>query len=546
MSKKNTSILLRSLWVVALVLVGAVSVRVADYYRGPRMVEVAKNNKIDLLLSLVKRQYVDTVNIHEIIEEAMPAILSELDPHSSYIPPADNQDATDQLEGSFFGIGVMFSIHKDTVHINDVIKGGPSEKVGLQAGDRIVGVDDSVFVGKKVTNRLVMRKLKGPKGTKVKLDIKRSGAEEILNFTVIRDRISQNSIESAYMIRPGIGYIQVDRFARTTPMEMISAIAQLNHEGCQGLIVDLRGNTGGYMTSAIQMVNEFLERGDLIVFSQGRAYPRMEEFADGTGSSKQTPIVVLIDEQSASASEIFSGAIQDNDRGTIIGRRSFGKGLVQQPISFSDNSTVRLTVARYYTPSGRCIQRPYTNGHDRDYKYDWYNRYEHGELYHKDSIHLDSSKVYTTSRLERKVYGGGGIMPDIFVPRDTIGTSSYLTDVLVRGLIRQYTFDYSDVNRQTLEKHEDLKSLIKYLNTQNLVKKFIPFATKKGVKARTRLINKSYSLLRMNIYGGIIYNVLGRQAYVTFINQTDNTVKKAIEVLEKGQSKPAADSVAMK
>ncbi len=546
MSKKNTSILLRTLWVVALILIGAVSVRVADYYQGPRVVKVAQNNKIDLLLSLVKRQYVDTVNMHEIIEEAMPAILSELDPHSSYIPAEDNQDATDQLEGSFFGIGVMFSIHKDTVHINDVVKGGPSEKVGLRAGDRIVGVDDSTFVGKKVTNHLVMRKLKGPKDSKVKLDIKRTGAEEILHFTVTRDRISQNSIETAYMIRPGIGYIQIDRFARTTPMEMISAIAQLNHDGCKGLIIDLRSNGGGYMSSAIQMVNEFLERGDLIVYSQGRAYPRMEEFADGTGSSKQTPIVVLIDEQSASASEIFSGAIQDNDRGVIIGRRSFGKGLVQQPISFSDNSTVRLTVARYYTPSGRCIQRPYTNGRDKEYKYDWFNRFEHGELYHKDSIHLDSSKVYTTSHLARKVYGGGGIMPDIFVPRDTTGTSSYLTDVLVRGLIRQYTFDYSDAHRITLEKHKDLKSMIEYLNTQNLVSKFIPFATKKGIKARTRLINKSYSLLRMNIYGGIIYNVLGRQPYVTFINQTDNTVKKAIEVLEEGKANPQTNSIQSK
>ncbi|MFA6831080.1 MAG: S41 family peptidase [Bacteroidaceae bacterium] len=490
-----------------------------------------KYNKIDYLLGLINKQYVDTVDIHDIIERAMPEILSELDPHSSYIPAEDLQQNNDELEGSFSGIGVQFTINHDTLHINDVITGGPSEKVGIMPGDRIIKVDDSLFIGKICTNREAMKRLKGPQGSKVKLEISRRNVKKLIPFEITRDRIPQHSIETMYMITPQIGYIQIDRFARTTPIEMLTAIARLNHQGAKSLIIDLRGNTGGYMESAVQMANEFLPENAMIVFSQGRSYPKSEEYANGRGSSLEVPLAVLIDEGSASASEIFSGAIQDNDRGLIIGRRSFGKGLVQQPIAFSDGSAIRLTVARYYTPSGRCIQRPYKDGQDMDYQLDLLHRYQNGEFFHEDSIKLNRDSIYYTVK-GRKVYGGGGIMPDIFVPRDTTGVSSYLAETINNGTIRQWAFGYTDNNRKTLVKYDNLVKMVQYLNTQSIVPTFVNYASKHDIKRRTILINKSYKLLRMNLYGAIIYNILGRQSYMAFINKTDDTVNRAITELK--------------
>ena len=376
----------------------------------------------------------------------------------------------------------------------------------------------------------------------VKLGVKRTGEKDLLSFNITRGDIPQNTVDAAYMLNDRIGYIKVSKFGRTSHVELLNALAQLNHKQCKGLIVDLRGNTGGYMEAAIRMVNEFLPEGKLIVYTQGRKYPRAEEFANGTGSCQQMPLVVLIDEGSASASEIFTGAIQDNDRGTIIGRRSFGKGLVQQPIDFSDGSAIRLTIARYYTPSGRCIQRPYENGKDRNYELDLYNRYEHGEFFSRDSIKQNEKERFSTS-LGRTVYGGGGIMPDIFVPQDTIGVTSYLTTVLARGLTIQYTFEYTDKNRQKLNEFETEEKLLGYLKRQGLVDQFVRFAEKKGVKRRNILIQKSHKLLEKNIYGNIIYNMLGLEAFLKYFNQSDETVKKGIEILEKGEAFPQAPQV---
>ena len=420
-----------------------------------------------------------------------------------------------------------------------MIPGGPSEKVGLMAGDRIVMVNDSLFAGKGLTNEKAMRNLKGPKGSQVKLGVKRATEKELLDFTITRGDIPQNTIDAAYMLDDDYGYIQISKFGRTTHVELLNAIAQLSHEKCKGLIIDLRDNTGGYMEAATRMVNEFLPEGKLIVYTHGRKYPRMEEYANGTGSCQKLPLVVLVNESSASASEIFAGAIQDNDRGTIVGRRSFGKGLVQQPIDFSDGSAIRLTIARYYTPSGRCIQRPYENGKDSKYEMDWITRYEHGEFFSKDSIKLDENLRYSTG-LGRPVYGGGGIMPDVFVPQDTTGVSSYLIEVSNKGLILQFSFQYTDRNRAKLSEYDNEEDLLKYLRHQSIVEQFVRFADSKGVKRRNLLIHKSYKLLERSLYGNIIYNILGREQYIRYINQSDATVKKALDILERGEAFPKA------
>ena len=497
------------------------------------------SNKINGLLRIIDDQYVDTVNMSELIDDAMPQILRELDPHSSYIPAKDLQAVNDDLRGSFSGIGVQFTIQQDTIHISDVISGGPSEKVGIMPGDRIVEIDDSVFVGKIVTNNESMKRLKGPKGSEVKLGIFRQGEKELLHFTIIRDDIPNKSIKAAYMINDQYGYISIEKFGETTYPEMLIALAQLHQQSCKGVIIDLRGNTGGYMGAAIQMVNEFLPKGKLIVYTEGRKCPREDYPSNGTGSSQQMPLIVLLDEGSASASEIFAGAIQDNDRGTIIGRRSFGKGLVQQPIEFNDGSAIRLTIARYYTPSGRCIQKPYHKGKDENYELDIINRYEHGEFFSQDSIKQDESHIYYTS-LGRPVYGGGGIMPDIFVPQDTTGVTSYFSMAVNRGLTIQFSFQYTDKNRQKLQKYNNADDLLKYLKTQNILEKFAQFAESKGLKRRNILMNKSKALFERNLYGNIIYNMLNMEEYMKFLNQSDKTVLKAVEVLEKGESFPQA------
>ena len=534
--KNNNTRFIPFLLAICLIAGIAIGTFYANHFSGNKLGIInTSSNKLNALLRIIDDQYVDTVNMGELVEEAMPQILSELDPHSSYIPAKDLEAVNADLKGSFSGIGIQFTIQNDTIHVNSVIQGGPSEKVGLMAGDRIVEVDDSAFVGKIVTNSEAMKRLKGEKGSKVKLGVYRPGEKDLLHFTVIRGNIPVKSIDAAYMINEKVGYIKVNKFGETTYPELLIALAKLNQKNCEGLIVDLRGNTGGYMAAAIQMVNEFLPNNRLIVYTQGRKSPREDYNSNGTGSNQKMPLVVLVDEGSASASEIFAGAIQDNDRGTIVGRRSFGKGLVQQPIEFSDGSAIRLTIARYYTPSGRCIQKPYEKGKESEYELDLLTRYEHGEFFSADSIKQDETEVYHT-RLGRPVYGGGGIMPDIFVPQDTTGMTSYFRMAANRGLIIRYTFDYTDQNRSTLQKYDTPEKMEAYLKGQNLLNKFAAWAEKKGLKRRNNLMMKSRRLFEMSLYGNIIYNMLGMEAYVEYLNESDKTVLKAVEILEKGES----------
>ncbi|WP_270664399.1 S41 family peptidase [Phocaeicola plebeius] len=537
--KNNNTRFIPFLLAICLIAGIAIGTFYANHFSGNKLGIInTSSNKLNALLRIIDDQYVDTVNMGELVEEAMPQILSELDPHSSYIPAKDLEAVNADLKGSFSGIGIQFTIQNDTIHVNSVIQGGPSEKVGLMAGDRIVEVDDSAFVGKIVTNSEAMKRLKGEKGSKVKLGVYRPGEKDLLHFTVIRGNIPVKSIDAAYMINEKVGYIKVNKFGETTYPELLIALAKLNQKNCEGLIVDLRGNTGGYMAAAIQMVNEFLPNNRLIVYTQGRKSPREDYNSNGTGSNQKMPLVVLVDEGSASASEIFAGAIQDNDRGTIVGRRSFGKGLVQQPIEFSDGSAIRLTIARYYTPSGRCIQKPYEKGKESEYELDLLTRYEHGEFFSADSIKQDETEVYHT-RLGRPVYGGGGIMPDIFVPQDTTGMTSYFRMAANRGLIIRYTFDYTDQNRSTLQKYDTPEKMEAYLKGQNLLNKFAAWAEKKGLKRRNNLMMKSRRLFEMSLYGNIIYNMLGMEAYVEYLNESDKTVLKAVEILEKGESFPS-------
>ncbi len=495
------------------------------------------SDKLTALLHVIGTQYVDTVDMDALVEKTIPKVLVELDPHSVYIPAKDAEEANQDLRGSFSGIGIQFMIQADTIYVSDVISGGPAEKVGLMAGDRIVTIDDSLYVGKKINNDGAMKRLKGPKGSEVRLGIKRFGEKELLHYTIVRGNIPVKSVDATYMIDDRWCYIKANKFGETTYPEMLIALAQGIQKGMQGCIIDLRGNTGGYMGAAIQMVNEFLPKGEMIVYTEGVNVPRYEEHANGGGSFQNLPLVVLTDETSASASEIFAGAIQDNDRGTIIGRRTFGKGLVQQPIEFSDGSSVRLTISRYYTPSGRCIQKPYTNGHNEEYELDLLNRYEHGEFFTQDSIKQDESAEYKTKN-GRTVYGGGGIMPDIFVPEDTAGYTSYYANVAKAGLFTRFPFEYTDKNRQQLSQYTTMEELLQYLKTQDLLEQLVQQATSKGIKRRNNLIRQSRTLMEEILYGNVIYNVLGMEEYVKYLNQTDPAVLKAVEVLDRGESKP--------
>ena len=490
------------------------------------------HSKIDELLSIINAQYVDTINMKDMTEELMTDLASKLDPHSVYIPASDLENVNSELEGSFSGIGVQFNIQNDTVMIVAVVSGGPSEKVGLLAGDRIVQVNDSAFVGKKITNEKVMKKLKGKAGTKVKLGIRRHGTREILHYSITRGNIPVNSVDIAYMIEPKVGYIKVSKFAATTYTEFLNSIASLRNQGAKKYIIDLRENSGGFMDQAINMVNEFLPAGRMIVYSKGKAYPRSEAKSDGKGSCIDLPIVVLIDEFSASASEIFSGAIQDNDRGLIIGRRTFGKGLVQQQLNLSDGSAMRLTVARYYTPSGRSIQKPYVKGKAEDYEMDIVKRYMHGEIDSKDSIHVAHKLKYKTVG-GRTVYGGGGIMPDIFVPRDTSEYTPYVNKVINYGYLYQFAFQYSDNNRNKLKAIKTWQQMDKYLDAQNLLPAFVKFATTKGVAANSKQISISKRLLLQQIKAYISRNTLGDSGFYPLLYKNDKTVKIALEQLRK-------------
>lgn len=510
----------------------------ANHLSGNRLSIInSSGNKLNSLLQIVNDQYVDTVNIDSLVEGAMPQILSELDPHSVYISAKDVQAANDDLKGSFSGIGIEFTIRQDTIHVQNVITNGPSEKAGILAGDKIVSIDEQPFVGKIVTNEEAMHRLKGPKDTKVKLGIIRYGEKKVKYFTITRGEIPVKSISATYMLDDNTGYIRIKNFGENTYSEMLIALGTLSQEGFSNLVIDLRGNTGGYLASAVKIANEFLPKNRLIVYTEGRKSPRQEYKSDGHGAYQRIPLVILIDEGSASASEILSGAIQDNDRGTIIGRRSFGKGLVQQPLSFADGSMIRLTIARYYTPSGRCIQKPYTSGSDRDYETDLMTRYQHGEYFSQDSI-KHTGPAYHTLIEKRTVYGGGGITPDIFVPEDTLGMTSYYKEAAMTGLILQFAYTYTDDNRAKLNTYKDMKSLADYLQKLNTVELFVSYAEKNGLKRRNLLIQKSHKLLERYVNSRIIYNMMSEQAWTQYLNADDPVIKATLKLFKENKAFP--------
>ena len=497
-------------------------------------------NKINAILSVIDEQYVDTVDVNELVEKAIPKIFNELDPHSVYIPAEDVMAANEDLEGSFSGIGISFNMQTDTILVISVISKGPAEKAGVLPFDRIITINDSVFSGKNMSQEKIVSTLRGEKYSKVKLGVKRGGEAGLLYFDVTRDDVPLNSVDVSYEVGKGIGYIKVSKFGRTTYNEFITAIAKLKASGCNAFIIDLRGNTGGYMDAAINIVNEFMSEGQLIVYTEGKAFPRRDVYTNGTGTCKDAPIVVLTDEFSASASEIFSGAIQDNDRGLIVGRRTYGKGLVQSPVRLSDGSEFRLTIARYYTPSGRCIQKDYIPGESADYDQDLYNRFIHGEFDSADSIKNTHTEQYHTS-IGRTVYGGGGIMPDIFIPRDTIGITTYYTNVVNKGVLTLYALEYSDQNREKLSSFATYQDLYEYLQSQPLLYDFTNFAVTKGIKKRPALINISGGLIEKLLHAYIVRNFFDEDGFYPIFQKDDPTLLRAVKIIEEGKSIPTME-----
>ena len=528
------------MWLALSVVIGIViGTFYANHFSGNRLSIInSGSNKLNNLLYIIDDQYVDTVDLNDVVEQTMPQILSELDPHSTYISAKDVQTANDDLRGSFSGVGIEFIIRNDTLRVQNVISKGPAEQAGVMAGDKIIFVDDSVFTGKSLTNEVAMHRLKGPSGTEVKLSIKRNGESDLRQLTITRGEIPMKSITAAYMLDERTGYVKIKNFGENTYSELLVSLAQLSMDGFQQLVIDLRGNTGGYLQSAVQIANEFLQKNKLIVYTQGRRSPREDYRSDGRGIYKQMPLVILIDEGSASASEILAGAIQDNDRGTIIGRRSFGKGLVQKPVEFGDGSMMRLTIARYYTPSGRCIQKPYVNGMDKSYEEDLLMRYQHGEFFTQDSIKHEGPEYHTSNG--RVVYGGGGITPDIFVPEDTSNYTSYYKEASMTGLILQFGYDYTDENRSVLKEYDSEASLLAYLKKQNMVEKFARYAENHGLKRRNLMIQKSHTLLEQYIYSRVIYNMLNEAAWLQYLNDDDPAVKEALTLFQNGKAFPKA------
>lgn len=493
--------------------------------------------KLRTILDLIDSQYVDEIDIDSLLEKSIPDIMLSLDPHSAYIPASELTQTNDELAGSFGGVGVSFQIINDTVDVIEVVTGGPAEKVGLLPGDRIIEADGKKLSGANVTNEDVFSTLRGKEGTKVKIKVKRSTSRNLLEFEVTRGEIPSNSVDASYMLSDNMGYIKVSKFARTTYSEFLNALTKLKGKGAIAYIVDLRNNSGGYMDQAIYMANEFLPSGKMIVYTKGRT-PENETMAisDGNGGFTDAEIIVLTNEFSASASEIFAGAIQDNDRGLVIGRRSFGKGLVQNQTELPDSSAIRLTVARYYTPSGRSIQKEYSRGKDGKYELDIVDRYNHGEFYSRDSIKFDKSKKFTTIG-GRTVYGGGGIMPDIFVPEDTTGYTSYYIEAINKGLIQKFCHEMAEKYRPLMKE----KSLA-YMNRivprdDSLLTLFVDWAVTQGLPARWYYINQSRNLLLNQLRAVLARDLVGYEAFIEILNEQDSTLMRAKDIISSGKSK---------
>ncbi|MBN1180823.1 MAG: S41 family peptidase [Bacteroidales bacterium] len=490
-----------------------------------------RTDKITNIINYVSKEYVDPIDKNEVVENTIPKILESLDPHSQYIPASDFEQVNETLEGNFSGIGVQFNMLNDTLIVIKAVANGPSEKVGIIAGDRIITVNDRDVAGVKMPSDSIVRLLKGPKGTQVQVGVQRKGIDDILLFDITRDNIPLYSVDVAYMVNSEIGYIRLNKFSRTTFEEFTEATAELLGTGMSKMILDLRGNGGGVLPAAVRIIDQFLDEGQLIVYTEGNARKREEFRASKGGLCQGIEVAILIDETSASASEIVAGGIQDNDRGLVIGRRSFGKGLVQEQNMLPDGSAIRLTIARYYTPTGRCIQKSYKNGLE-DYYNELSDRYYHGEFLELDSINFSDSLKYTTPG-GRTVYGGGGIMPDIFVPLDTSGVTDYLVDIRNRGLIYRFSLEYTDEDREKLSSFTSIDDLVSYLESKNLLKRMTSFASENGVKYNAEQYNISKEILETQLYAYIARNIFDNKGYFPIIEKIDHTLQVAIEELEK-------------
>ena len=493
-------------------------------------------NKIMQTCMLVEHQYVDSISMDSLSEVVIPLMMKELDPHSVYIPAREMQAMNEPLEAQFDGIGVVFNAATDTVIVLNVVPNGPSAKAGIVAGDRIIEVNDTLVAGVKMPQNDIVKRLRGPRGSEVKLSLKRHGLEELVDVMVVRDAIPIKSVESAFMITSDIGYIRLSQFARTSYIELLRALIKLRQEGLKKLIFDLRGNSGGFMDQAIMIANDFLPEGCLIVYTEDRQKEQVKQFSNGQGTSTDLKLAILIDESSASSSEILAGAVQDNDRGVIVGRRSFGKGLVQNQLPYSDGSALRLTVARYFTPTGRSIQKPYEKGHGEDYELDMLNRYNNNEFFSADSIHFSDSLKYTTPK-GRTVYGGGGIMPDYFIPLDTTDMTRYFMEVSGRNIIYRYTLDYADKHREALNKVETLADLTALLDTdKGMLEDFVRYAERQGVKPVRREIERSRKIITSQLRAYIGRNtVLEDDGFYYNIFPIDDEVQRTLEIFESGE-----------
>ena len=522
--------------VFSLILVlGILIGRTFSLNRGSSFISVNTTNqynKVEEILRYISEQYVDTINDKQLIEKTITTMLQNLDPHSSYLTAEELRANNEPLQGNFEGIGIEFNIVEDTIRVLSAIAGGPSERVGIQAGDKIVEVEGKKVAGIKIVNKDVLAKLKGPGGTKVKVGILRRGKTHLQNFTITRGTIPIYSVDVSYMLTSKTGYIKISRFASDTYNEYMQAFKKLQEQGMTQLIIDLRGNGGGYLNTAVSIADEFLSKGKEIVYTIGKARPRADYKATEKGSFEDGKLIILIDDGSASASEILAGAIQDNDRATIVGRRSFGKGLVQEQSEFSDGSAMRLTIARYYTPTGRCIQKTYSHGVE-DYYKEEYNRYNSGELENRDSIKINDSLKYTTPG-GKVVYGGGGIIPDVFVPLDTSGRSHYLAEVVYNGLINDFAFDYADRQRAKLK--QAYPSVERFNNdfkiTQDILMDFVSYAQKNGVKPNEKQLKVSEALIKLQLKALIARNIWSNNGFYPVLQKDDNVLNKALELLK--------------
>ena len=533
---------LRSLRVLPLVAFAAAAAAwLAPARSDAQEFRLTPDRKLLMSEQIIERFYVDSVNSDKMVQEAIVAMLKTLDPHSTYSDPEETKELTTPLTGNFSGIGVQFNMLNDTLFVIQTTSGGPSEKVGILPGDRIIQAGDSVIAGRKLPNSRIIKILRGEKGSQVLLKVLRKGSPEPIAFLVTRDDIPVYSVDAAYMADPTTGYIRISRFGEETEKEFEKALSDLRAKGMQNLIIDLEDNGGGYLQAAHQLASHFLEKGDMVVYTDAPKMGRSDFRVERAGDFRKGRLVIMANQYSASAAEILSGAVQDNDRGLIVGRRTFGKGLVQRPLGFPDGSMIRLTIARYYTPSGRCIQKPFTAGDTKDYESDIVTRYEHGEFFSQDSIKHQGPAYHTG--IGRTVYGGGGITPDIFVPEDTLGMTSYYKQAAMSGLILQFAFTYTDNNRPKLNTFVDMMSLSKYLVQQNTVEQFATYADKNGLKRRNLMIRKSHKLLEKFINSRIIYNIMDDQAWTAYINLDDPTIEKALSVFKNNEAFPKKPSI---